>query len=71
MRRPTKLAATFLLLTGAARAACPGYSVCPVVNYPSDVARNRQVKASLAAILRKMALVASWRPITARWDVRK
>jgi len=50
MRRSTLLAATLLLLTGAARAACPGYSVCPVVNYPADLARNRQVKASLAAI---------------------
>ena len=50
MRRSTTLAATLLLLTGAARAACPGYSVCPAVDYRAEVARNVQVKAALAAI---------------------
>jgi cytochrome c peroxidase len=50
MARPTKLAASFLLLTGAARAACPGYSVCPTVNYRADLLRNPQVTAALAAI---------------------
>src|SRR5271163_4726486 len=50
MRRSTPLAATLLLLTGAARAACPGYSVCPVVNYPADMVRNPQVKAALATV---------------------
>jgi len=50
MDRSTKLAATLLLLTGAAHAACPGYSVCPAVDYRAEVARNPQAKAALAAI---------------------
>jgi cytochrome c peroxidase len=50
MGRSTTVAATLLLLTGAARAACPGYSVCPAVDYPAEMARNPQVKTALALI---------------------
>jgi cytochrome c peroxidase len=39
-----------LLLAGAAHAACPGYSVCPAVNYPKTLHTDIEVKANLAAI---------------------
>jgi len=39
-----------LLLAGTAHAACPGYSVCPAVNYPEILLTNPEAKANLAAI---------------------
>jgi len=44
------LALTALLLAGAAQAACPGYSVCPAVNYPGILLSNPEAEANLAAI---------------------
>jgi cytochrome c peroxidase len=39
-----------LLASTASAATCPGYSVCPIVNYPTLVVTNAQVQAELAAI---------------------
>ncbi len=39
-----------LLASAASAATCAGYSVCPIVNYPTLVVTNAQVQAELAAI---------------------
>jgi cytochrome c peroxidase len=44
------LAASFLVLAAPAWAACPGYSVCPAVNFPHVLAHAPQALAVSAAI---------------------
>jgi cytochrome c peroxidase len=46
----TFLTLAALLLAGATHAACPGYSVCPAVNYPKTLRADIEAKANLAAI---------------------
>jgi cytochrome c peroxidase len=44
------MAVIWVLLSANAYAACPGYSVCPAVNYPDILHNNVRAKALLAAI---------------------